>query len=713
MSILSAVIARSKATWQSFLIRFFSTRNIPRFAGRITGKNFQQKTRLSAGSLTEYNANALCSDLSINTIPQKKDNVKYVDLTGIEPANPEFLDPSVHQHQAHTALVYHVLSILSYLSFPRKRESIKYISAWIPAFAGMTLIVSLFTLPGEVSAQISTPSATTSANYQPVNVNSLTPQSPMYANLMVNNLIHAFSCIMAGSSPIGQPCIDYLNGVPVISQINNSGGLLGSVANLNMLVIASPPIRTGEYLATLGDSLGIVKEAHAQVGGSGAGVLDPIMKLWQVSRNIAYVFMIIIFLVIGLMVMFRQRINPQTVITAQAALPGLVIGLILITFSYFFASLLTDTAYLATNLVGFYFSAASDNSSKTPDFNLVEKTKDQNVLNIMGRLSNGINQEDIAKGLSSFFDGLVDPAAGIVRTGASMVAYQFGSAVGPAIAVTAAVPVCGGIALTATTLSGFLAAPLGLAGFATCVGTAASVGGPATGAFMAGKTAQDPPGMIAQGLWVIAILIIIYSMFKLLMKLVNIYLSIIFLVITAPFQFLAAALPGRQEFVTDWIRNMLCNVLAFPAVLAVFYFVNYLLGPVVSGTPFQVGTQAAITGTYTLPLLGGLDISFIRVLLAFGALVATPAVPDIICRIIGKVGVAGQLIGQELSGSTRAGQGYVGQAQGAMGKVQGDIGGVERTFRGDVQAITSGTPGATTEYRKTLSPWAKLRGGHF
>src|SRR3989344_6926351 len=198
----------------------------------------------------------------------------------------------------------------------------------------------------------------TSSAYQPIEVSSIPQQSPMYANLMVNNLLHAFSCLMAGASPIGQPCVDYLNGVPVISSVNTSGGLLGAVANLNTIVIANPPIRTGQYLATIGDSLGLVKEANAQVSGSGAGVLQPILKLWQVSRNIAYIAMIIIFLIIGLMVMFRQRINPQTVITAQAALPGLVIGLIMITFSYFLASLLTDTAYLATNLVGYYFQVA-------------------------------------------------------------------------------------------------------------------------------------------------------------------------------------------------------------------------------------------------------------------------------------------------------------------------------------------------------------------
>ena len=61
----------------------------------------QQKTRLSASSLTEYNASTLHLGLSINILPQNTNNVNNVDPTGIEPANPDFSDLGVHQHRAH------------------------------------------------------------------------------------------------------------------------------------------------------------------------------------------------------------------------------------------------------------------------------------------------------------------------------------------------------------------------------------------------------------------------------------------------------------------------------------------------------------------------------------------------------------------------------------------------------------------------------------
>ena len=602
---------------------------------------FHKKTRLSAGFLTEYNANALCSDLSNNTIPQNTDNVKYVDLTGIEPANPEFLDPSVHQHQAHTALVYHVLSLFFFF------------------------ILTLFTMPhtlNPVSAQTSTESA--QVNYQPLDPTTVTPQSPLYANLMVNNLLHAFSCLMAGTSPMGQPCVDYLNGVPVISSVNTSGGLLGAVANLNTIVIANPPIRTGQYLATLGDSLGITKEAHAQVGGSGAGVLEPILKLWQVSRNIAYIAMIIIFLIIGLMVMFRQRINPQTVITAHAALPGLVIGLIMITFSYFLASLLTDTAYLGVNIVGYYFSVAQTGN---PGPSLTQESANHSVSSIFSNFVGVFGVGDIASAISSVMNTMNENAQLIIRIATGLAAFQFGNSLGgPIGAVTGA----GGCALFGVPLApvtgGTSALTIPLCGFIGSI-----IGSFTGGAALATKAATDPPGMIAWVLYIVGIAVLIYVLFKLLFRLINTYLSIIFLTITAPFHFLAASLPGRQEIAVDWIRNMLCNILAFPAVMAVLYFAAYLIGQEAGPNenhPFLITGVLNITGTQTLPLFGGMDVSFIRMLLAFGALLATPAIPDIICRAVGKIEQYGQMIGQEISGANTAGRGYATGAQGQLGQ---------------------------------------------
>lgn len=515
----------------------------------------------------------------------------------------------------------------------------------IKLFVFFMLTALFFLLIPTAFAQTSTPSAVQSTVYSLPS--TVQPTSPLYTDLLVNNMFHTFSCLAVGSSVIGQPCLTYqmtqnaqgmLQGVPVLSQTNLSGGALGATTSLIGMLYLNPPVRTADYLASLGEQFGVVKEARAQVGGSGAQVLSPILNLWQVSRNISYVIMIIIFVIIGLMVMFRQRINPQTVITAQAALPGLVIGLILITFSYFLAGLISDTAFVGTNVVGYYFSAAQG----IPPQNLVENMKDKNVLSIFSPLTGIIDKDNAASALSSIWNGLSDGAQRLLTLLAMFVTAQ-------------------------TILQG--------TEFLKLIKTFGEPIQAALTTIAVGATLANPTALIGLALAFIATAVLLYSMFKLLLRLINNYITIIFLTITAPFQFLAASLPGRQSIATGWILNMLCNVLAFPAVFAALYFVAFILGPNVDAVkklPFQT-TTTSITGTSTFPLFGGLDLNFINILLAFGVLVALPSIPDIICRTIGRVGVAGQLIGQEIGGGIGQGRQYAGQFQQGVGAASGQL----------------------------------------
>jgi len=492
----------------------------------------------------------------------------------------------------------------------------------------------------------------------------VSPASPIYTDLLVHNLFHSFSCLAVGSSVIGKPCLTYQNGIPVLSQVNLQGGALGAGTSLIGLLYKHPPVRTVDYLASVGQGFGFVKAAHAQVTGSGAGVLSPILNLWEASRNIAYVFMIIIFVVIGLMVMFRQRINPQTVITAQAALPGLVIGLVMITFSFFLAGLISDMAYVGTNVVGYYFSIAQ-RPDKDPQ-NLVSDIEQQNILSLFTPFTKAVSQNKVKNAVDSIWNNLADPNTN--RTNPLDMDPQ------KALST-----------LTSFVVSQFIM-PFG-----------SMAGGPGqivAGAISFGGGYFAPQAMASTALSFAAMIILIYAMFRLLLRLINNYLAIIFLTITAPFQFLAAALPGRQSIATGWILNMLANILAFPAVLAVLYFVAFILGKdfvqppqssvfIISQlnqtkqtafTPVAQAAEGKIVEGSTFPLFGGLDLSFIHLLLAFGALMALPAIPDIIARTIGRVGVAGQLIGQELGSSYREGRGYAGQAsQGASG-IAGQVG---------------------------------------
>lgn len=526
-----------------------------------------------------------------------------------------------------------------------------------------TLIFALYTIPAYAQTPVSSSSAAIN-NYQlPVNSYQLPPTvspiSPLYTDLLVNNLFHTFSCLAVGQSVIGQPCLSYLQGVPVLSKTNTSGGVLGTATSLIGMLYTNPPVRTADYLGSLGEQFGVVKTANAQVIGSGSQVLNPILRLWQVSRNISYVLMIIIFVIIGIMIMFRHKINPQTVITVQAALPGLVIGLIMITFSFFLAGLISDMAFVGTNVVGYYFSAVRGHTNDPQD--LVKEISNQNAVSLVSPLVESVNRDSVTDALSSvwnFFGGWTQYVLTLLATFTTVQLTSQGTE------FLKAIPKVGeGIQAAVNILAGVVASRI-----------------PAQAAGIA--------------LSFIASIILIYSMFKLLMRLINNYISIIFLTITAPFQLLAAALPGRQGLATGWILNMLSNVLAFPAVLAVLYFVAFLIGPKFlnehcgihdpNGCPFKVSylNQAqdnnlvyaeertvSIVGTQTFPLLGGFTLDILNLLLAFGALIALPAVPDIIGKAVGRMGQAGQLIGQEIGGSVGQGRQYAGQFQQGVGAI--------------------------------------------
>ncbi len=575
-------------------------------------------------------------------------------------------------------------------------------------FLTAIFIFAFYTLnfPGSVNAQ--TPAATTDYRLP----TTVSPTSPLYTDLLVHNLFHTFSCLGTGQSVIGQPCLTYqlsrnaqgmIQGVPVLSQVDTSGGVLGTTSNLIGLLYLHPPVRTSEYLASVGKGLGIVKEANAQVVGSGAAVLSPIITLWQVSRNISYIIMIIIFVVIGMMVMFRTKINPQTVITAQAALPGLVLGLVLITFSYFLAALVTDTAFLGVNLVGHYFSAAQSGSTAK----VVQDISSDSVGTIFSKFVGAISQGDISSAMSNILNSLDRGVQDWIKLFGAVLAFQAGSSIGGPILAVGGTAICGVAPAVAT---GGIAAALGAIGGPICGLIGGTVGGVISGALLAVKAYADPAGTFAWVLYFIAIAVLIYTMLKLLLKLITTYLSIIFSTITAPFLFLAAALPGRQGLATDWILNMLANVLAFPAVFAVFYFVSYLLGPTSdAGAYFGITNQFMPTDTQTLPLLGGLNLSFIRVLLAFGALLATPSIPDIIQKSIGKVSQAGQLLGQEISGGMRSGQGYFGQTTGGVGKISGNIGQAADIWYGPPPPGTSIAGAVGKVPQVNLPGWLKPR----
>ncbi len=95
---------------------------------------------------------------------------------------------------------------------------------------------------------------------------------------------------------------------------------------------------------------GFIPKTYA-AEGIGFAAMKPLLPIWSMFRNIAFSFIVIALVIIGFLIMFRFKVNPQTVLSVENALPKLFITLLLITFSFAIAGFLIDLMYVITGVV--------------------------------------------------------------------------------------------------------------------------------------------------------------------------------------------------------------------------------------------------------------------------------------------------------------------------------------------------------------------------
>ncbi|MFH0942706.1 MAG: hypothetical protein V1810_00885 [Candidatus Beckwithbacteria bacterium] len=153
-----------------------------------------------------------------------------------------------------------------------------------------------------------------------------------------------------------------------------SSGALQSTSTL-MASLYKKPASTTQYLAYVMKNSGLSQSVYAAGSGwdfltnakecllgdcSKSNVTSPILVLWTTSRNIVYLLFVVIFVAIGFMIMFRSKLNPQTVVNIQLALPSIIVSLILVTFSFALCGLIIDFVFLGNNLIGAIFFESTE-----------------------------------------------------------------------------------------------------------------------------------------------------------------------------------------------------------------------------------------------------------------------------------------------------------------------------------------------------------------
>src|SRR3989344_1628903 len=276
------------------------------------------------------------------------------------------------------------------------------------------------------------------------------------------------------------------------------GGAMQELMFLHAQVYNNQPISSQEYLADVGSSLGLVKPAYAH--GRGFQAMLPVLGLWKLFRNISYLFFIVIFVALGFMIMFRSKLNPQTAISIQLALPKIIVGLVLVTFSYAISGFIIDLSDLALKLVAGVFSSYAPLLDETSG--IIPRLTD--VFKCGGRVcTTNVDQE-----YANLFTIMIP----LLNVGGIASAIQ------------------NAIHNITATISDDLGILAPLAG-----------------------------GLVS----LILNLAMIQAMFKTFFMLLTSYVSIILSTISSPFVFLGSALFGSQT-VSGWFKGFLANALVFP-----------------------------------------------------------------------------------------------------------------------------------------------------
>jgi hypothetical protein len=437
---------------------------------------------------------------------------------------------------------------------------------------------------------------------------------------------------------------------PVSGKIITKGGATQTVTNLVASLYSNPPASSVEYLADLGGSLGLVSPAYAQ-NGVGFTSLRPILEIWKLFRNVAYVFFVLVFLVIGLFIMFRVKIDPKTVISIQNAIPRIVIALLLVTFSYAIAGLLIDLVYVVTSVGIAVIRPPGSQSALLGVWNFFIN----GVTEIPGRA--GIDVSEVRQALT--LGEFNNPNPNTIQ----FTALFWGVSNNITHAVT-------GILNPFATLLDVFHAPRPL------INTVNSL---------------YPLSNIVS---IVINIILIFTFFRLFLALLRAYVSILVNIVFGPLRIMLGAIPGVEGF-GGWFRDLVSNLAVFPAVLLVLAVASKIINLKVSeplwGPPMIHLPGQAVWG------VGNIIGNWVPGLIGLGMLLLTARIPEIIQSFFAKKPFAyGTAIGEALVPGPVKFVGGIGKdavKKGVVGYAEPEI----TTFIGNLRRgrQETGTAGAT------------------
>jgi len=310
--------------------------------------------------------------------------------------------------------------------------------------------------------------------------------------------------------------------------------VLGQTSQVMAFLYNQPPATTTEYLAWLGERAGFIPKSYAQ--GVTYSRLLPILPIWKAFRDIAFTLLAIVMLVIGLMIMFRAKVNPQTVANVENTIPRVVVSIILIWLSYPIASLIIDFMYVliaaGIGIIG--------NAIEPPDPNLSQAIQDYTT-----------------GGFWILIGKTLAPAKEFVELGATGIA---GGSIGG---------VTGGL------LGG---GPLGIL-IGSLVGSL--IGGGIANIFTGGNILMQ---MLSPIFVLLILIVLFFQIFKIFFMLLSAYIQILLSIILGPLYLLMNAIPGQNTF-NSWWKGIVANMLSF-VITAIMLYLSWAIASQIQNKAF-------------------------------------------------------------------------------------------------------------------------------
>ena len=484
----------------------------------------------------------------------------------------------------------------------------------------LSLVFSFLFLVSPARAQ------TVSQNqFQTPNTNANVPNNlhTWTQNVMIE-VMSAMTCQLVGVDPINAngECLGIDSKTGKIGFVKDGGGAVGVMGGL-IAATFNPPTHSGDYFRYLSQHFGITKPTYAIGPKSGFESLNPIMPIWTVFRNIAYLVFVIVFVLIGLAIMLRVKIDPRTVMTIENQIPKMIIGLILVTFSFAIAGFLIDFMWVLSYFaIGVLSSiGGSFTWAINPDF------YKENPLSVANSITNSGGLVGMSNNIAFSINGLIGQILKLdqsptrsfdIFSGAGNIFNLVGigdqknfsvsdllvdviSAVS-ALGVGAKVSQIATVEILGNNISG---APAGIG-----AGALAYVG-------MEGLLRFLLPYSIA---FLVVFIAMIFALFRLWFQLIMAYIMILLAIVFAPFWIIAGLLPGSSIGFGAWLRDIGSNLIAFPATIVMFLLAKVFIE--------AFGTTQT-TGQFVPPLIGNPGgTNIIGSLIGIGFILLTPSIVD-------------------------------------------------------------------------------------